>query len=453
MLSKRWMVDTITRRFALSILFSVISVYTMHATANYLFGDFTKPPLQEHGALGEIITISKMMNSVPAQSRPQLANSASNSNYAVSWYPAANALTMFTDSAERKRYASRKTEVRLLLGWSHAAILTHSPDPGAARRSPRANYDMGIELPDHSWVVFSTPTRFWGLDSPWRDMLIIGYMGLAGLIVAILAIRLMARPFERFSRAAERFGFDLQAPPIEVSGPLEFRTAAHVFNEMQARIQRFVTDRTEMLAAISHDLRAPLTRLRLRGEFIEDREQQRKLFRDVDEMQAMVNSAMSFFRDDVEHEAPTRFDISELVKTVVDDFRDAVKNVEYAGLPNQVYYGRPSGIRRAITNIVENAIKYGDRASITLTATAQELRLLVEDDGPGIPDALNEAVFRPFFRVESSRNRHTGGVGLGLSAARSIIRGHGGEITIANRPGKGLRVLIELPILSIDGSA
>jgi signal transduction histidine kinase len=253
---------------------------------------------------------------------------------------------------------------------------------------------------------------------------------------------------ERFARQAQRFGTDVNAPPVQATGPLEIRLAGQAFNEMQARVQRYVADRTHMLAAISHDLRAPLTRMRLRGEFIDDEEQQRKLFRDVDEMQAMVNASLNFFRDDSEQEAATRFNLSELIDTVLDDFRDAGDDVSFHAGETVAYVGRPLTLRRAIANLVDNAIKYGTRADVHLTSDNEWVEILIDDDGNGISENLREEVFRPFFRVESSRNRLTGGVGLGLAAARSAVRGHGGDISLEARASGGLRVRVRLPILS-----
>jgi signal transduction histidine kinase len=202
-----------------------------------------------------------------------------------------------------------------------------------------------------------------------------------------------------------------------------------------------------MLAAISHDLRAPLTRMRLRGEFIEDDEQQRKLFRDVDEMQAMVNASLAFFRDDSQQEQATRLNLSELIQTVLDDFRDAGDDVSFHSGESITYVGRPLTLRRAIANLVDNAIKYGLRANVSLSSGDEWVEIIVDDDGSGIPEALHEDVFRPFYRLEGSRNRETGGVGLGLAAARSAVRGHGGDISLESRVGAGLRVRVRLPVV------
>ncbi|WP_286785777.1 ATP-binding protein, partial [Pseudomonas sp. UBA3153] len=267
---------------------------------------------------------------------------------------------------------------------------------------------------------------------------------IAALSVAAIATRRLATPLLSFAKAARRFGGDFHAPPIEAVGPHEIRQAILAFNAMQAQIRHFVVDRTQMLAAISHDLRAPLTRMRLRGEFIDDPEQQHKLFRDVDEMQAMINAALDFFRDDARLEQATPFDLSELLLTLVDDYRDQGIEVAFSGPSGLVYRGRPLGLKRALTNLLENAVKYAREPSIDLQALPGRLLIRIEDRGPGIPEQQLEAVFAPFYRLEASRNKATGGVGLGLSAARAIIREHGGELRLRNRPGGGLQACVEL---------
>ena len=200
-----------------------------------------------------------------------------------------------------------------------------------------------------------------------------------------------------------------------------------------------------MLAAISHDLRAPLTRMRLRSEFMEDLEQQRKMVRDIEEMQTMINAALGFFRDESHGEHATAFDLSELLQTIVDDFRDQDIVVDFTGPAHLVYDGRPLGIKRVIVNLLENAVKYGQNPRTALSRDDHSICIEVSDDGPGIPEAALERVFDPFFRLETSRNRDTGGVGLGLSAARAIVREQGGELTLSNRSGAGLVARVELP--------
>jgi signal transduction histidine kinase len=278
-----------------------------------------------------------------------------------------------------------------------------------------------------------------------RVLLGVLFVLLSSVIIASVASHRLARPVQRFARAAEKFGSGQRAEPLKLVGPLEIREAAAAFNAMQERIQRLVDSRTEMLTAISHDLRAPLTRMRLRGEFVDDPEQQRKLFRDVDEMQAMVEASLAFFRLDGQEEEATRFELGELIQTVLDDFHDLGQPVQVAGLQQLVYLGRPLALRRALTNLIDNAVKYGTTAAVTLSADDRQVLITIDDDGPGVSPALIPKLFQPFFRAEPSRNRATGGFGLGLASAQSIIRSHGGELRLSNRQPLGLRAAIVLP--------
>ncbi len=290
------------------------------------------------------------------------------------------------------------------------------------------------------------PSRSWGLDAVPRNLIVLTLVVLSTIAVALVATRHLAGPLERFAQGARRFGVDFRAPPIPVEGPQEIRQAITAFNAMQAQLQHFIHDRTQMLAAISHDLRAPLTRMRLRGEFIDDEEQQSKLFKDVDEMQAMVNSALEFFRDEAMLEQATAFDLAELLHTIVDDFKDVGTDVTLAAPRRFVYVGRPIGIKRMVINLVENAIKYGREPCIELRGRRRCVEIRVLDRGPGIAPEHQQAVFKPFYRVEGSRNKSTGGVGLGLSAAHAIVLEHGGKLELRNRQGGGLAVRVVLPL-------
>jgi signal transduction histidine kinase len=233
-------------------------------------------------------------------------------------------------------------------------------------------------------------------------------------------------------------------PRLPESGPDDIRQTAEAFNRMQERLQRFVEDRTRMLAAISHDLRTPLTSLRLRAEFVQDDDLREKMLKTIEEIQTMTEAALAYAREDAAVEATRTVDLSALVGSLCDDLADLGQNVTVSDGPKVLYRCRPDALRRAIRNLVENAIRYGERATVSVVGSAESLDIVVEDGGPGIPPADMEQVFAPFFRLEQSRNRETGGVGLGLSIARAIARHHGGDIVLENQR-KGLRAIIRLP--------
>lgn len=306
---------------------------------------------------------------------------------------------------------------------------------------------LAVELNDSSWVVF-TASRTWGLDP-------IGKIGIAAvfLVISVIASSVVAtyhltRPLRQFTAGVRRSSADRRAPPIPELGPQELRETIREFNALQGQIRKFVEDRTVMLAAISHDLRTPLTKIRLRGEFIEDDYQRSCLFRDVDDLQVMADSALSFFRDEYKDENGTDFDFPALLRTIVDDFGDQGTQVAYAGPDQAVFHGRPFALKRACTNLIGNAVKYGKSPEVELQCSVDRFVLVISDRGPGIPPNALEQVFAPFFRLEQSRNSMTGGVGLGLTSARAVIRGHGGEIALCNRVGGGLDVRVTLPIVS-----
>jgi signal transduction histidine kinase len=434
--------DGISRRIALTIIAAMLISVALNILFVQLAGVWARPPLSQTGLIEQIAVTSRVLDAAPAEQREQLASTASNPLLQVQWSRKREALAL-PGNGELIDLAT-VPELQKLLANPPRRVEGFQPGDWPDN-DPDAHYKLVMQLADGSWLAFTPPHRSWGLSSGMR-FTIIGILALiAALMVAWVATRQLAGPLQRFARAAQRFGSDLRAPPIRLEGPHELRQAITAFNTMQAQIQHFIAERTQMLAAISHDLRAPLTRMRLRGEFIEDAEQQRKLFRDVDEMQSMINAALGFFRDETHLETTTPFDLAELLQTLVDDYRDQQIGIDFQGPTNLVYVGRPLGLKRAVTNLLENAIKYAQPPSIRLSSSAHSLFIDINDHGPGIPQEALELVFVPFFRLESSRNRNTGGVGLGLPSARTAVREQGGELTLSNQPGGGLMARIELP--------
>lgn len=303
-----------------------------------------------------------------------------------------------------------------------------------------------VQLRDGSWVNFaapvSAPEPFWSI----RFALSMATMLTAVSGLSLLVVRRLTAPLKAFGGAAADLGRNVAAPPIVESGPDEVRHAVRAFNEMQARIRRFVEDRTRMLAAIAHDLGTPITRLRLRAEFVDDPEQRRKMLADLDDMEKMVFASLSFAREDTAAERRELTDLRSLVARVCDDAVDAGQDVtaSLGGAPVR-FSCQPTALRRALANLIDNAVKYGKRATVTLKEEQGHVLILVDDLGPGIDPGAIEDAFRPFRRLEGSRNRETGGTGLGLAVARTIVRAHGGDIALGNRPEGGLRAAISLP--------
>jgi signal transduction histidine kinase len=319
---------------------------------------------------------------------------------------------------------------------------------------------VSLRLPEGGWLNVTLPMeppRFWFS----RDFLIAFLlMTAAAALLTLWAVRRLTGPVSTLARAAEALGRDVNAPPLPEDGPLEVATAAAAFNTMAARIRRFVQDRTELLTAIGHDLRTPITRLKLRAEFMEDDEQRRKMLLDLDELEAMVSATLAFGRDAKSTEPVSALDLAELLRTILDEAGDAwpeaAEKLRYEGPGHLTVQARPLALKRALANLVANAVNYGGGAVVRLTPPAAgtsrggtthgALTIEVEDDGPGIPPSELDRAFEPFHRGEPSRNRETGGVGLGLPIARNIFRAHGGDVTLANRPPSGLRATVTLPV-------
>ena len=320
----------------------------------------------------------------------------------------------------------------------------------------RGNYEPGqvllvaAQLPDDRWLVaraVAPALRPW--TSP-RFLAAFAIMTVTAAVVAFWAVRRMVAPVRVLAAAAEQLGRDVNAPPLSEAGPTEVATAAAAFNLMASRIRRFVSDRTFVLTAIGHDLRTPITRLKLRAEWMEDEEQRRKMLADLDELEAMVQATLAYGRDVAGSEAATRVDLAALLRTVLDEASDtrpgANAVMAYEGPESLAVMARPVALKRAAANLVGNALAYGGAARVVLRpAEGGVLAVHVDDEGPGIPAREMERVFEPFYRLETSRNRETGGTGLGLPITRNILRAHGGDVTLSNRASGGLRATMTLP--------
>jgi signal transduction histidine kinase len=302
-----------------------------------------------------------------------------------------------------------------------------------------------IALADGRWLVVSDRDYIAEEVSWFRVTMTLTPLVLLVGLLSVWTARRLATPISAFAAAAERLGVDTDALPLAERGPHELRTAIRAFNQMQDRLRRFIKDRTQMAAAMSHDLKTPLTRLRLRAEFVGDQEQQRKMLADLDEMTAMIESTLAFARDDAQREPRMLVDLGALVELICENASDVGGAVSVAAPRGVDVTCRPTAISRAIANLIDNAVKYGGNARATLDRALGRAIITIDDDGPGIPAEERERVFAPFYRLERSRNRDTGGVGLGLAVARTIAREHGGDITLAAVEGGGLRVRLELP--------
>lgn len=307
---------------------------------------------------------------------------------------------------------------------------------------------FGLQMPVGTgtglWLqgVYAKPAA---TGPPWYYHLSMGISAVLLTLGAVMLVRRVGRPLQRLTEAAEKVGRGEEMAPLPEEGADDIRHTTAAFNRMQERLRRFVQDRTQMVAAMSHDLRTPITSMRLRAEFISDADTREKIIATLDEMKAIAESTLAFAREEATTEPTRNVDLNALLESLCDDLADLGWDVTFAPGDRTPWRCRPDALRRAVRNVVENSVRYGQRARVGLEIREQRALITVDDDGTGIPDEDSERVFNPFVRLESSRNRGTGGVGLGLSIARTIIRSHGGDIALANRPGGGLRATIELP--------
>lgn len=264
------------------------------------------------------------------------------------------------------------------------------------------------------------------------------------IIAAWYGAKLLSRPIQRLSDAAERLSENLDSPPLDESGPREARQAAHTFNKMQQRIREQVQQRSRMLGAVSHDLRTPLSRLKLRLEQIDDNKLQGQMRQDLDDMIGMLDATLTYLHEQRTSEALQWMDVQALVESLSENAQDQGADVLTSGhcAPLQV---QPMALRSCINNLLDNALRYAGQAMITLEDTRETLMIRIIDHGPGIAADKREAVFEPFFRLEGSRNRNSGGVGLGMTIAREAAERLGGQLSLEETPGGGLTAVIRLP--------
>jgi len=344
-------------------------------------------------------------------------------------------------------------------GWARSMVVRalagqpRPPEPGEAAGEPERRdwrpgfYTLVVALPlsDGTWLVAAAPAR--PLGRPPRGLALagLGLVVLATVTAALVVARRMARPLVLLAGAAERLSLDLDAPPLPERGPREMRRAAAAFNVMQERLRRLVDDRSLMLAALSHDMRTVITRLRLRAEEIGDEGQRAKALEDLADMEVMLREALEAARGETAREPRRTVDLATLAASLVDDLADAGRAARYEGPQRLATACRPVALRRALANLIDNALRYGGQAEVVLRETPAAIEIDVADRGPGVPDALKEEMFRPFMRGDPSRSRETGGSGLGLGVARSILRAHGGDVVLLDRPGGGLVARCTLP--------
>lgn len=385
--------------------------------------------------LAEHLVISRRLvaERAPA-SRPGMAADLTTDRYALRWaraLPPPPPVTLSLDSMRRQ-----------VIAWepelAAADLRLRLTQPGRS-----SVVTGGLRLTDGSWLYFQTLSPMKGLNLALERVLLALIPAVALVVAGALTVRRLLEPLRRLATAADRIGGAGNGTvDVPERGPGEVVRVIAAFNRMQARIHRLLADRTQALAAVAHDLRTPLARLRLRTEALPGGG---AIAADVAEMEAMIGSMLSFLGGETDPEPPALADVAVLAATVIDDAADAGADATYFGPDHLEVSVRAAGLKRALINLVENAIRYGDRAFLSLEARDGAIVLCVEDDGPGIPDDQLARVTEPFVRLDTARGRDTPGFGLGLATVQRLVEAEGGTLTLANRPGSGLAAEIMLP--------
>lgn len=387
----------------------------------------------EHMAL-DVVTVVALMDSLPATEREAALKRLERSHYRFVLAPLPEGKPLGDDFAHpawsklRDGLAGRRLEMRAALAGDH----------------PHPALYLGTRLADGSPFLVEAqapaPTT-----PPARTLAAMAALVIGVILVTSLAVRIATRPLSRLAQAAEALGEDLDRPPLAEEGPVEVRRAAVAFNWMQTRLRGLFAERTRILAAVSHDLQTPITRLRLRAELMDDETLRDKMLADLAAMQALVEEGLAYAGSTAApKEAAILTDLDALAASLVADYTDAGKPVSLTGSSGRPMLTRPHTLRRLLGNLVDNALKFGGSAELVLEQADNAPVIMVRDRGPGIPEAELDKVFEPFYRLESSRNRETGGTGLGLAIARQLANALGAELILRNRAEGGLEARVML---------
>ncbi len=410
-------------------------------------------------AAGRAANVALLLDDAPAELHASILRSASSPLVSFTLGPDA---MVAKDSADTAAFIAR---MRQILGAAtrevRADVHARAPLPVMAPpgfpAAMRAMHEgmisdqaeslelaLSIRLAQGNWLNVRTLFDRPDLQVSQQALLPLALMAAAVALVALVTARRVVGPMRALAAGADRLGRGLDADPLPLTGPTEVRETTQAFNRMQDRLTRFVTERTHLLAAINHDLRSPLTAMRLRLEMLDETEDTDRLCALVDEMQEMVEATLAFARGAAQAEPAATVDLATVLAELAVDA--GAGKASFAPSAPVVATVRPNALNRALRNLIDNAIRYGDAAQITLTREPGAARITIADTGPGLPEDQLQAVFEPFVRFETSRSRDTGGAGLGLAIARTIVQAHGGEVHLHNRQEGGLEAVLRLPL-------
>ncbi|WP_027529432.1 ATP-binding protein [Bradyrhizobium sp. WSM3983] len=419
-------------QIAALVLASTVALHLV-VTAAFLISRPDRPDQPPDGA-PQLMDAALLLGSAKPDDRPRLTADLARAFPKLNIETHARDTAMVIEDSESQHLRG----LRRHLGRGYK-VMQLAPE-GDARR-------IGVELPDGTIIAghVENGPRPWFWGGPWLVTLMTAFISIS--VLGLWAARALATPLSSFAKAAENFSLDGAAEPLPERGPEEIRSVARALNRMHERIARLMSDRTKMLAAISHDLRTPITRLRLRAEFIEDEGNRKRMLIDLDQMRSMLESVLSLLRNDRKIEAVTLVDIASTLQLIADQFGDMGHVVHYDGPTSVTAAARPDDLHRGVTNLVENAVRFGAEVTIRLDVAGTKLVIDVEDDGPGISDARKQEMLEPFVRGDDARTMDDStGFGLGLSIARAIAIAHGGELSLHDRQPHGLIVRMQLPV-------
>ncbi|RXT56067.1 hypothetical protein B6S44_08320 [Bosea sp. Tri-44] len=452
--AKRLWPDTVASRAILILVAALLAFHLLGYWAYRVGVENLATAGQDRGLAERIVSIKRAIASLPqAPERDRVAHDLSSASLEVHW----SKVSLVLGSApmtERTRAMEARLK-QLAPELAAESFRVGFADDGALGAGEANAYKhvmlVSVRLDDGSWVNFSSSALGASQHLDWGLTAIMICFAVAIVVVALLLLRWATRPLRDLAIAAERFSLDQTPQPLPEHGPVEVRRAARAFNTMRERIRHLVAERTQAMAAVSHDLRTPITRLRLRSEFLDDDATRVLIDADLSEMEAMIDSTLDYLRGGTSSEPMRPVDLASVIETIVDEHADQGHRVSLVGLSSAPVRGGVLSLKRAASNIIGNAVKYGQAAKVTIAEAGDSFAVVVEDEGPGIAPADRERVFHPFVRLEESRGRQTGGSGLGLTIALAIARSHDGSIVLENRAEGGLRVTLSLPKLSASG--
>ncbi len=440
---RRLMPDTLGGRIVLVLLAGLL---TFHLGSLWLHRIGTEALLgttREAQLADRLAAALRGVAARPPGERDRTAHALSSASLDMHWTP--EPTVRMTPASSARIAALRGRLGELIPELDVANLRLGYADDGPPGNDGSRHALLGaLPLADGGWLNFSA-ALFRPPGPEHATLLSTSAMAIGILLLGLLVVRLIGRPLRALSDAADRIGEPGGRVSVPEAGPREVRHAAQAFNRMQGRIDRLIADRTQALAAVSHDLRTPIGRLRLRAGFVEDEEAARAIDADLDEMEAMIDSTLAYLRGEANSEPRKPADLVAMIETLCDAAADAGAAVSFSGPPQARLICQPVTLKRSFSNLIDNAVKYGGSARVSLEDGGDALSIRIADDGPGIPETDMETVFEPFRRLETSRNRGTGGSGLGLTIARRAVEQHGGTLVLANRPGGGLLATVRLP--------